>query len=40
MTRLGGTLHKMMDRKSRKDPLIVDDFVLVNLDQQQRLDLM
>lgn len=35
-----GTLHKLMDRISKTDLLIVDDFGLVNLDQQQRLDLM
>jgi DNA replication protein DnaC len=40
MARLEGTLHKLMDRISKTDLLIVDDFGLVNLDQQQRLDLM
>ncbi|MGJ1194648.1 IS21-like element helper ATPase IstB, partial [Sphingobacterium siyangense] len=40
MARLEGTLHKLMDRISKADLLIVDDFGLVNLDQQQRLDLM
>lgn len=40
MARLEGTLHKLMDRISKSDLLIVDDFGLVNLDQQQRLDLM
>jgi DNA replication protein DnaC len=40
MARLEGTLHKLMDRISKIDLIIVDDFGLVNLDQQQRLDLM
>jgi len=40
MARLEGTLHKLMDRISESDLFIVDDFGLVNLDQQQRLDLM
>lgn len=40
MARLEGTLHKLMERISKADLLIVDDFGLVNLDQQQRLDLM
>nr|WP_312717054.1 ATP-binding protein [Sphingobacterium multivorum] len=40
MARREGTLHKLMDRISKTDLLIVDDFGLVNLDQQQRLDLM
>jgi DNA replication protein DnaC len=40
MARLEGTLHKLMDRISKSELLIVDDFGLVNLDQQQRLDLM
>lgn len=40
MARLDGTLHKLMDRISKTDLLIIDDFGLVNLDQQNRLDLM
>ena len=40
MARLEGTLHKLMDRISKSELLIVDDFGLVNLDQQKRLDLM
>lgn len=40
MARLEGTLHKLMDKISKTDLLIVDDFGLVNLDQQQRLNLM
>lgn len=40
MARLEGTLHKLMDKISKTDLLIIDDFGLVNLDQQQRLDLM
>lgn len=40
MTRLEGTLHKLLDRLSKTDLLILDDFGLVSLEQQQRLDLM
>jgi len=40
MARLEGTLHKLMDKISKTDLLIIDDFGLVNLEQQQRLDLM
>ncbi|MEN5380715.1 ATP-binding protein [Sphingobacterium kitahiroshimense] len=40
MARLEGTLHKLMDKISKTDLLIIDDFGLVNLDQHQRLDLM
>lgn len=40
MTRLEGTLQKLLDRLSKTDQLILDDFGLVSLEQQQRLDLM
>lgn len=40
MARLEGTLHKLMEKLSKTDLLIIDDFGMVNLDQQQRLDLM
>jgi DNA replication protein DnaC len=40
MTRLEGTLHKLLDRLSKTDLLILDDFGLVSLEQQQRIDLM
>lgn len=40
MARLEGTLHKLMDRLSKTDLVILDDFGIINLDQQQRLDLM
>ncbi|MEN5436783.1 IS21-like element helper ATPase IstB, partial [Sphingobacterium faecium] len=40
MARLEGTLHKLMDKISKTDLLIIDDFGLVNLDQHQRLDMM
>ena len=33
-------MHKLLDRIAKSDLLILDDFGLVNLDQQQRLDLM
>lgn len=33
-------MHKLLDRIAKADLLILDDFGLVNLDQQQRLDLM
>lgn len=40
MARLEGTVHKLMDRLSKTDLVILDDFGIINLDQQQRLDLM
>lgn len=40
MGRLEGTLHKLLDRLSKTDLIILDDFGMVSLDQQQRLDLM
>src|SRR5690606_32897441 len=40
MARLEGTLHKLLDRISKTDLVILDDFGMISLDQQQRLDLM
>ena len=40
MGRLEGTLHKLLDRLSKTDLIILDDFGMISLDQQQRLDLM
>ncbi|MGJ1211196.1 ATP-binding protein [Sphingobacterium multivorum] len=40
IARLEGSMHKLLDRIAKADLLILDDFGLVNLDQQQRLDLM
>ncbi|WP_262709475.1 IS21-like element helper ATPase IstB [Sphingobacterium thalpophilum] len=40
IARLEGSMHKLLDRIAKSDLLILDDFGLVNLDQQQRLDLM
>lgn len=40
MARLEGTLQKLMDRLAKADLLILDDFGIVCLEQQQRLDLM
>lgn len=40
MGRLEGTLHKLIDRLSKTDLIILDDFGMIALDQQQRLDLM
>lgn len=40
MARLEGTLQKLMDRLAKTDLLILDDFGIVCLEQQQRLDLM
>ncbi|WP_433863990.1 ATP-binding protein [Sphingobacterium thalpophilum] len=33
---LEGSMHKLLDRIAKSDLLILDDFGLVNLDQQQR----
>ncbi|MGJ1305937.1 MULTISPECIES: IS21-like element helper ATPase IstB [Sphingobacterium] len=40
MARLEGSLQKLMDRLAKTDLLILDDFGIVRLEQQQRLDLM
>lgn len=40
MARLEGTLHKLLERLAKMDLLILDDFGIISLDQQQRLDLM
>lgn len=40
MTRVDGSVFKFMDKLSKTDLLILDDFGLVHLDQQQRLDMM
>lgn len=40
MGRLEGTLHKLIDRLAKTDLIILDDFGMITLDQQQRLDLM
>lgn len=40
IARLEGSMHKLLDRIEKSDLLILDDFGLVNLHQQQRLDLM
>ncbi len=40
MCRLDGTIYKFMESISRCDLLILDDFGLTRLDQQQRMDLM
>jgi len=40
MARVDGTIHKFFDRTSKIDLLILDDFGLTHLKQQQGLDLM
>ncbi|CAN5903800.1 IS21-like element ISRsp2 family helper ATPase IstB [soil metagenome] len=40
MARLDGTIYKFLERLSKTDLLILDDFGLTHLEQQQRLDLM
>lgn len=40
MARLEGTLQKLMDKLAKTDLLILDDFGIICLEQQQRLDLM
>lgn len=40
MARLDGSIHKLLMKLSKVELLIMDDFGLVNLDQQQRIDLM
>jgi DNA replication protein DnaC len=40
MARLDGTIYKFLERLSKMDLLILDDFGLTHLEQQQRLDLM
>lgn len=40
MARLDGTIHKFLLKLSKSELIILDDFGLVNLDQQQRIDLM
>lgn len=40
MTRVDGTIYKFMEKVSKSDLLILDDFGLTHLEQQQRLDLM
>lgn len=40
LTRLDGSIYKFLEKLSRTDLLILDDFGLAHLDQQQRLDLM
>ena len=40
MSRLDGTIYKFMEKLSKTDLLILDDFGLTHLEQQQRLDMM
>src|SRR5690606_24171783 len=40
MGRIEGTMHNLLDRLSKTDLIILDDFGMISLDQQQRLDLM
>jgi len=40
MTRVDGTIYKFMEKISKADLLIMDDFGLTRLEPQQRLDLM
>jgi DNA replication protein DnaC len=40
MARLDGSIYKFFDKISKTDLLILDDFGLTHLEQQQRLDLM
>lgn len=40
MSRIDGTIYKFFEKLSRTDLLILDDFGLTHLDQQQRMDFM
>ena len=40
MSRLDGTIYKFFEKISKMDLLILDDFGLTHLEQQQRMDLM
>lgn len=40
MSRLDGTIYKFFEKMAKTDLLILDDFGLTHLEQQQRLDLM
>ena len=40
MCRIDGSIYKFMERLSRTELLILDDFGLTHLEQQQRMDLM
>ncbi|MGY4384140.1 DNA replication protein DnaC [Pedobacter sp. UYP24] len=40
MSRIDGTIYKFFERLSKTDLLILDDFGLTHLEQQQRLDFM
>jgi DNA replication protein DnaC len=40
MSRIDGTVYKFMDKLTKANLLILDDFGLSHLEQQQRMDLM
>src|SRR5690554_4575382 len=40
MARIEGTIHRMFTKLSKTDLLIIDDFGLTRLEQQQRMDIM
>jgi len=40
MSRVEGTILKLFDNMAKSDLLIIDDFGLIHLEQQQQLDLM
>jgi len=40
MSRVDGTIHKFFEKLSKSDLLILDDFGLAHLEQQQRMDFM
>lgn len=40
MSRIDGSIYKLMDKLSKIELLILDDFGLTHLEQQQRMDLM
>jgi len=40
MSRIDGSIYKFMEKLSRTELLILDDFGLTHLEQQQRMDLM
>ena len=40
MARLDGTIYKFLEKMAKTDLLILDDFGLTHLEQQQRMDLM
>jgi len=40
MSRIDGTIYKFFEKLSRTDLLILDDFGLTHLEQQQRMDFM